>query len=135
MNQLDPCMEKKMKKILFAVLICLVLIGCTNKDANPVVDNSPKPAPIVLGMVECPECRGDGKIDIEKESIHCPRCDGFGFLNEVEIGVLKNYSNEFIRGYQDFKEGTSYNNPPYLLKIRANKWKEGWLEAEKHSKK
>ena len=111
-----------------------MLIGCTPAGSQPGVD-VPKPTPIVLGMVECPECCGDGKIDIEKKSIHCPLCDGFGFLNEVEAGVLKNYPTEFVRGYEDFKKGVSYEKSPYLLKIRADKWKEGWRQAEKRSKK
>ena len=51
------------------------------------------------------------------------------------MGVLKNYSSEFIKGYKAFEDGKSYDNPPYLLRARARKWKLGWLEAEKSSKK
>lgn len=122
-----------MKKILLILLMALMLTGCNpaNQSDTEVV---PVPVPIQLGMVECPECCGDGLIDIEKESVHCPRCDGFGKLHEVEMGILKNYSSDFAKGYKAFEAGDSIKKSP-LLRFRAREWKAGWLEAKKQSEK
>ena len=123
-----------MKKILLTLFIAIVLTGCP-MDSQSDTRVVPSPTPIQLGLVECHQCCGDGLIDIEKESVHCPLCDGFGYVDEVEMGVFRDYSNEFKRGFRDFEEGKPYEEAPYLLKLRAKKWKAGWLEAEKHSKK
>ena len=112
--------------------MCLVFSGCDFLNPTPYV---PQPVPIELGLVECPECCGDGKIDLEKKSVHCPKCDGLGRMNEVEIGVLEPYSTEFARGYRDYHDNVPYEKPAYLLKIRYKEWQKGWLEAKKEADK
>ncbi len=122
-----------MKKLLLTLLMAIVLTGC-NPGRQSDTETIPRPVPIQLGMVECYECCGDGLIDIEKESVHCPRCNGLGRLNKVEMGVLKNYSTYFIHGYQAHKDGESFKKAP-ILKIRSKEWKKGWLAAEEEAKK
>lgn len=121
-----------MKKLLMVLSLMFMLTGCEPTSKNTV---SPEKDKVQLGLRDCRECEGDGKIEISDASYHCPSCDGFGKVRGVEGGVVP-IRKDFRRGYEDNRAGVPFEDCPYkLLKYRRTTWEEGWLAKEKEDVK
>lgn len=111
------------------LITCSLFITTGCDHYRKTIDNLIVPEPFVPGMVDCPECCGDGILD-ENGGKECRECDGFGKMYEYEPNKLGEYHHDFIRGYEDRFDGKSKKDCPYLLPFRKEKWLEGWSVAD-----
>jgi ribosome modulation factor len=120
-----------MKKLL--AIFCIILLILTYSFIKPeakVIPNNPYPVDIVkVGVVDCNECEGDGLIDLESKSEHCPKCDGSGILKVLSDGSFEQCNKFFTRGYKDAKSGVPIDKCPYLIRFRIKEWVLGWEAA------